>query len=129
MGWVVMWLFTALDPGTRLVNTFTVAGGGAGADSAAADYLLIPACDQDHGEESGSQSNAYAAIRNLVTGASRRTGFANIAHACRYYGGHDERISRSMNMCNKTSGTPDRLTQHAGAVDSTPSSASQAKAG
>ena len=32
------------------------------------------------------------AIRNLVTGAFRRAGFANIAHARRYYGHDDARI-------------------------------------
>ncbi len=32
----------------------------------------------------GNQPNAYAAIRNLVTGAFRRAGFASIAHARRY---------------------------------------------
>jgi predicted transposase YbfD/YdcC len=40
----------------------------------------------------GNQPNAYAAIRNLVTGAFRRAGFANIAHARRYYGRDDRRI-------------------------------------
>jgi predicted transposase YbfD/YdcC len=40
----------------------------------------------------GNQPNAYAAIRNLVTGAFRRAGFANIAHARRYYGRDDQRI-------------------------------------
>jgi len=30
----------------------------------------------------GNQPNAYAAIRNLVTGAFRRAGFANIALRC-----------------------------------------------
>ena len=40
----------------------------------------------------GSQPNAYATIRNLVTGAFRRAGFANIAHARRYYGRDDQRI-------------------------------------
>ena len=40
----------------------------------------------------GSQPNAYATIRNLVTGAFRRTGLANIAHARRYYGRDDQRI-------------------------------------
>ena len=53
--------------------------------------------DKTFGEDlqqvrTGSQPNAYAAIRNLVTGAFRRTGFANIAHARRYYGRHDQRI-------------------------------------
>jgi hypothetical protein len=40
----------------------------------------------------GDQPNAYAAIRNLVTGAFRSAGFANIAHARRYYGRDDQRI-------------------------------------
>jgi predicted transposase YbfD/YdcC len=40
----------------------------------------------------GNQPNAYSAIRNLVTGAFRRAGFANIAHARRYYGRDDQRI-------------------------------------
>jgi hypothetical protein len=40
----------------------------------------------------GSQPNAYAAIRNLVTGAFRRTGFADIARARRYCGRDDQRI-------------------------------------
>lgn len=40
----------------------------------------------------GNQPNAYAAIRNLVTGAFRRAGFANTAHARRYYGRDDQRI-------------------------------------
>ena len=40
----------------------------------------------------GSQPNAYATIRNLVTGAFRRTGFADIARARRYYGRDDQRI-------------------------------------
>ena len=40
----------------------------------------------------GNQPGAYAAIRNLVTGAFRRAGFANIAHARRYYGRDDQRI-------------------------------------
>jgi predicted transposase YbfD/YdcC len=40
----------------------------------------------------GSQPNAYAAIRNLAIGAFRSTGFANIAHARRYYGRDDQRI-------------------------------------
>ena len=39
-----------------------------------------------------NQPNAYAAIRNLVTGAFRRAGFANIAHARLYYGRDDQRI-------------------------------------
>ena len=40
----------------------------------------------------GSQPNAHATIRNLVTGAFRRTGLADIAHARRYYGRDDQRI-------------------------------------
>lgn len=40
----------------------------------------------------GNQPNAYVAIRNLVTGAFRRTGYANVAHARRYYGRDDQRI-------------------------------------
>ena len=53
--------------------------------------------DKTFGEDlqrvrTGNQPNAYAAIRNLVTGAFRRTGFANIAHARRYYGRDDQRI-------------------------------------
>jgi len=40
----------------------------------------------------GNQPNAYAAIRNLVTGAFRRAGYASIAHARRYYGRDDQRI-------------------------------------
>ena len=40
----------------------------------------------------GSQPNAYAAIRNPVTGAFRRAGFANAAHARRYYSRDDQRI-------------------------------------
>ena len=33
-----------------------------------------------------------AAIRNLVIGAARKAGFANIAHARRYYARDDQRI-------------------------------------
>ena len=40
----------------------------------------------------GSQPAAYAAIRNLVIGATRKAGFANIAHARRHYARHDQRI-------------------------------------
>ncbi len=40
----------------------------------------------------GSQPNAHAGIRNLVTGAFRRKGNANIAAARRYYGRDDQRI-------------------------------------
>ena len=53
--------------------------------------------DRTFGEDlqrvrTGNQPNAYAAIRNLVTGAFRRAGYANIAHAHRYYGRDDLRI-------------------------------------
>jgi predicted transposase YbfD/YdcC len=53
--------------------------------------------DKTFGEDlqrvrTGNQPNAHAAIRNLVTGAFRRAGFANIAHARRYYGRDDQRI-------------------------------------
>jgi predicted transposase YbfD/YdcC len=53
--------------------------------------------DKTFGEDlqrvrTGNQPNAYAAIRNLVTGAFRRAGFANIAHARRYYARDDQRI-------------------------------------
>jgi predicted transposase YbfD/YdcC len=53
--------------------------------------------DKTFGEDlqrvrSGNQPNAYAAIRNLVTGAFRRAGYANTAHARRYYGRDDQRI-------------------------------------
>jgi len=40
----------------------------------------------------GSQPNAHAGIRNLVMGACRRKGHANIAAARRYYGRDDQRI-------------------------------------
>jgi predicted transposase YbfD/YdcC len=40
----------------------------------------------------GNQPNAHAAIRNLAIGAFRRVGFANIAHARRYYSRDDQRI-------------------------------------
>ena len=40
----------------------------------------------------GNQPNAHAAIRNLVIGAFRRKGHANIAAARRYYGRDDQRI-------------------------------------
>jgi hypothetical protein len=40
----------------------------------------------------GNQPNAWAAIRNLVTGSFRRAGYANIAHARRYYGRDDQRV-------------------------------------
>ena len=53
--------------------------------------------DKTFGEDlqqvrTGSQPNAYAAIRNLVTGEFRRAGFANTAHARRYDGRDDKRI-------------------------------------
>ncbi len=40
----------------------------------------------------GNQPSACATIRNLVTGVFRHAGFANIAHARRYYGRDDQRI-------------------------------------
>jgi len=40
----------------------------------------------------GHQPDAHTAIRNLVMGAFRREGFANIAHVRRYYGRDDQRI-------------------------------------
>jgi hypothetical protein len=40
----------------------------------------------------GSQPNACAGIRNLVTSTFRAAGIANIAHARRYYGRDDHRI-------------------------------------
>jgi hypothetical protein len=40
----------------------------------------------------GNRPNAYAAIRNLVIGTLRHAGYANIAHARRYYGRDDQRI-------------------------------------
>jgi len=53
--------------------------------------------DKTFGEDlqrvrTGSQPNAYAAIRNLITGAFRRAGYANIPHARRYYGRDEQRI-------------------------------------
>jgi hypothetical protein len=53
--------------------------------------------DKTFGEDlqrvrTGNQPDAYAAIRNLVTGAFRRAGHANIARARRYYGRDDLRI-------------------------------------
>jgi hypothetical protein len=40
----------------------------------------------------GSQSNAYAGIRNLVTGAFREKGHANIAAVRRCYGRSDKQV-------------------------------------
>jgi predicted transposase YbfD/YdcC len=53
--------------------------------------------DKTFGEDlqrvrTGNQPNAYAAIRNLVIGAFRRAGYANIAHARRYHARDDQRI-------------------------------------
>ena len=53
--------------------------------------------DKSFGEDlqqvrTGNQPNAYAAIRNLVIGALRRTGYANIAHARRWHARDDRRI-------------------------------------
>jgi len=43
----------------------------------------------------GSQPGAYAAIRNLATGAFRPAGFANVACCRRHYGRDDRRILAS----------------------------------
>jgi hypothetical protein len=53
--------------------------------------------DKTFGEDqqqvcTGNQPSAYAAILNLVTGAFRRAGFANIAHARRWHARDDQRI-------------------------------------
>jgi hypothetical protein len=53
--------------------------------------------DKTFGEDlqhvrAGNQPNAHAAIRNLVIGAFRRAGYANIAHARRYHGRDERRI-------------------------------------
>ena len=53
--------------------------------------------DKTFGEDqqkvrTGNQPNAFAAIRNLVTGAFRHAGYANIAHARRWHGRDDQRI-------------------------------------
>ena len=53
--------------------------------------------DKTFGEDlqqvrTGNQPSAYAAIRNLVIGAFRRAGYANIAHARRYHARDDQRI-------------------------------------
>jgi hypothetical protein len=53
--------------------------------------------DKTFGEDlqrvrTGNQPCAYAAVCNLVTGAFRRVGYANIAHARRYYGRDERRI-------------------------------------
>jgi hypothetical protein len=40
----------------------------------------------------GNQPHVYAAIRNLVIGAFRRAGYANLARARRYYARDDQRI-------------------------------------
>jgi len=40
----------------------------------------------------GNQSSACAVIRNLVIGAFRRAGYANIAHACRCHGRNGQRV-------------------------------------
>jgi len=36
--------------------------------------------------------STYTAVRNLVIGATRKAGFANIAHARRYYARDNQRI-------------------------------------
>jgi hypothetical protein len=38
------------------------------------------------GVRTRNQRNAYATVRNVVTGVFRRAGFGNIAHARRYCG-------------------------------------------
>jgi hypothetical protein len=56
--------------------------------------------DKTFGEDqqkvrTGNQPNAFAVIRNLVTGAypaCRHAGYANIAHARRWHGRDDQRI-------------------------------------
>lgn len=56
-------------------------------------YVRDTTFREDHQRvRTGNQPNAHATIRNLVTGAFRRAGFANIAHARRYYGRDDARI-------------------------------------
>lgn len=45
-----------------------------------------------HKTRTGNQPGAHAAIRNLVTGAFRKKGHANIAAGRRYYGRDDRRI-------------------------------------
>lgn len=53
--------------------------------------------DKTFGEDlqrvrTGNQPNACTAIRNLVIGAFRHAGYANIAHARRYHARDDQRI-------------------------------------
>ena len=53
--------------------------------------------DKTFGEDlqrvrAGNQPDAYAAIPDLVIGAFRRAGHANIAHARRYCGRDERRI-------------------------------------
>ena len=53
--------------------------------------------DKTFGEDlqrvrTGNQPNAYAAIRDLVIGAFRHAGYANIAHARRYHARDDQHI-------------------------------------
>jgi hypothetical protein len=59
----------------------------------------------------GNRPNAYAAIRNLVTGAFRRAGFASTAHARRCYGRDDQRILALCGYANQTSRTAGHITQ------------------
>ena len=52
--------------------------------------------DKTFGEDlqrvrAGNQPNTHAAIRNLVTGAFRRAGYANIAHARRWHARDEQR--------------------------------------
>lgn len=61
---------------------------------------------------SGNQPDAHAAIRNLVSGAFCRAGFANIAHARCHYGRDDYLILPFMDIPGKrTPRTPGRITQ------------------
>ena len=55
----------------------------------------------------GNMPASLAALRNLVIGATRKAGFANIAHARRYYGRNDQRILTPLRIHLKQApGTP-----------------------
>jgi hypothetical protein len=62
------------------------------------DDLVLAGPDADFAattwadESTGHGRRERRSIRNLVTGAFRRAGYANIAHARRYYGRDDLRI-------------------------------------
>ena len=63
-------------------------------------------------DSTGNQPNAYAAIRNLVTDAFCHAGFANIAHARRYYGRNDHRsLTPYEYILNQVSRTHGHITQ------------------